>query len=90
VDLNKAIEEALRKADSESDPILVDFWDDVIYWDRIAKVAAAVAESQELHHDDKTLEKVKLVLYRALSTEREVIDIISNLQNEGILFRERS
>ncbi len=39
LDLEKKIVEALRKADSESDPILVDFRDDEIHWDRIAKVA---------------------------------------------------
>lgn len=43
------------------------------------------------YHDDKTLEKVAKVLKLHLrdDTEQGVIDCISALQNEGILFREQ-
>lgn len=43
-------------------------------------------KAEALHHDEETLFKVQRAIARALS---ENTDIISEIQNEGILFRER-
>ena len=43
----------------------------------------------ECYHTDETMSKVYKVLYDHLSSQQDVIDLVSALQNEGILFRER-
>lgn len=45
--------------------------------------------TDETYYDDKTLEKVKKVLEKYLDCGTQVIDVVTDLQNEGILFRER-
>jgi hypothetical protein len=45
--------------------------------------------SEELYYDEETLAKVKRVLDNVKSIDYGGEEIISMLQNEGILFRER-
>ena len=45
--------------------------------------------SDETRHDEQTLEKVRKVLWEYDPNGDRVAAIISALQNEGILFRER-
>jgi hypothetical protein len=51
--------------------------------------AAESDEDDELYYDDKTLEKVTNVLRSHGLSSQLVTDLISDLQNAGILFRER-
>lgn len=43
----------------------------------------------EVYYDDKTLDKVRKVLENYVAFEKDVTDVITDLQNVGILFRER-
>lgn len=44
---------------------------------------------EELYFDDRTMEKVRMALWRSGMSYDEATDVIHNLQNAGILFRER-
>lgn len=48
-----------------------------------------VEEKEDLHHDENTLRKVYEGLLKAGIFGQQAVDVVSEIQNQGILFRER-
>lgn len=48
-----------------------------------------MAGVEELHHDEQTLAKVYAALLKHGIFGQKAVDIVSDIQNEGILFREQ-
>lgn len=64
-----------------------DYKQPVSIFDKEKKLAE---EKEDLHHDENTLRKVYEGLLKAGIYGQQAVDVVSEIQNQGILFRERN